>query len=113
MKKLLFTWILLTISGVAFGSDTITRDMIRQGTDFSTMRCGRERVRMQDFMHEVRSKCGDPALETRIQGEPYPIWVYRFGRSDNVYLVVFGDQRVRRIHMTRCPVSGSGCQLGI
>jgi hypothetical protein len=53
------------------------------------MRCGRARVRIQDLMHEVRDTCGEPALETRIQGKPYPIWVYRFGRSDNVYIVVF------------------------
>jgi hypothetical protein len=105
--------VLLLLPCFALGSDFITRDMIRHGTDFSIMRCGNARVRLQDFMHEVRDRCGEPHLVTGIQGQPNPIWAYRFGQSDHVFLVIFGNQRVLRIHRARCPTSGSGCPLGI
>ena len=116
-KLICLVFFLLIVPGTSFGSDFITRDMIQNGKDISIFRCGRQRVRMQDFMHEVRQKCGDPQRETMIQGEPYPIWLYRLEGSDHVFVIVFGigDQRVRRIHRARCPVgrSGSGCPLGI
>ena len=116
-KHLSLLCLLLLLPGVVFGSDLITRDMIQNGTDFSSFRCGRQRVRMGDSMQDVRHKCGEPQRETRIHGEPYPIWLYRLEGSDHVFVIVFGSSnlRVRRIHRARCPNtrSGSGCPLGI
>ena len=103
----------LTLFAITFfilGADYITRDMIPPGSDVSTVRCDGGIVSTGDFSRDVLQKCGEPIRETRILGEPYRIWVYRLGQSDQVYYLAFIHDKLQRIYDVKCFQDNPDCK---
>lgn len=92
------------------GSDYIWRDRISKGADRSSYRCDNGLVSQGELMRDVLAKCGEPMRETRIQLEPYIVWIYP--ESNGEYIVYFGftHERLNRIYVTRCWDENPHCQ---
>ena len=54
--------------------------------------------------------CGEPIRETRILDEPYRIWVYRLGQSDQVYYLAFIHDKLQRIYDVKCFQDNPDCK---
>jgi len=83
------------------GSDYIKKEDIRRGADVSTYRCPNGLVSQGDRTRDVLDKCGEPMRQTRMQLDPKIIWIYRFGSQQLIYMT-FANDRIQRIHSTRC-----------
>ena len=91
-------------------ADYITRDMIPKGTDVSNIRCYGKVVSIGDPSRDVLEKCGEPIRETRILGEPYRVWVYRFGQSSHVYYLAFLHEKLQRAYNVKCWQDNPDCE---
>ena len=103
----------LTLFAITFfilGADYITRDMIPPGSDVSTVRCSGRLVSIGDLSGDVLKKCGEPIRETRILDEPHRIWVYRLGRSGQVYYLAFIHEKLQRIYDVKCLQDNPDCK---
>ena len=91
-------------------ADYITRDMIPKGTDVSNIRCYGRVVSIGDLSRDVLKKCGEPIRETRILGEPYRVWIYRFGQSGYVKYLAFRHEKLHRIYNVKCWKDNPDCE---
>jgi hypothetical protein len=104
-KKKYLPFAMFTISLILpfiTGSDYIWRDNISRGSDRSSYRCYNGLVSRGDLMREVLDKCGEPMEETRIQLEPYLVWIYPTASGEYIVYMGFTHERLNRIYVTRC-----------
>jgi hypothetical protein len=112
MKLSIFvkTLALFAIALFIVAADYITRDMIPEGTDVSTIRCSASLVSVGDFSRDVLKKCGEPIRETRFLDEPYRVWVYRLGQENHVVYFSFIDEKLERIYDVKCSHDNPDCE---
>jgi hypothetical protein len=84
--------------------------MIPPGSDVSTVRFSGRLVSMGNLSRDVLQTCGEPIRETRISDEPYRIWVYRLGQSDQVYYLAFIHDKLQRIYDVKCFQDNLDCK---
>jgi hypothetical protein len=112
MKLTIFTKTLTLFAIALFivAADDITRDMIPEGTDVSSIRCSGSLVSIGDLSRDVLEKCGEPIREFRILDEPYHVWVYRLGQIDHVFHLFFIDEKLERIYDVKCLQDNPDCE---
>jgi hypothetical protein len=84
------------------GSDYLSRDQIPKGTDRPSYRCDNGLVSRGDLIRDVLAKCGEPMQETRIQLEPYRVWIYPSESGEYIVYMAFTNERLNRIYVARC-----------
>ena len=87
MKTIKYDLVILVTLAMVFGGQAC----LLADDGASSMMCDQGVVNIGDMDSDVQAKCGQPSSQNMNE------WVYNFGPSQPVYIVIFNESKVVRI----------------